>query len=151
MFSLNELTKWFWTSILCKLQTWPIQICPFFIHWLALGTVVTQTLDTFPLMNCSLFSCNHKICRDIQNVLAAQSYFQSNKQAFYLRPQTCEYGHNCPKAHSEEELKEWMMRAAEEREIRNTMETEGFVSYNQRLLEEYTQSSNEEYIVSMQL
>uniref|UniRef100_A0A3B3B4C7 C3H1-type domain-containing protein n=1 Tax=Oryzias melastigma TaxID=30732 RepID=A0A3B3B4C7_ORYME len=77
----------------------------------------------------------------------------SRRAEFWLcdRPQTCEYGHNCPKAHSEEELKEWMMRAAEEREIRNTMETEGFVSYNQRLLEEYTQSSNEEYIMSEQV
>ncbi|RVE72873.1 hypothetical protein OJAV_G00043280 [Oryzias javanicus] len=44
-----------------------------------------------------------------------------------------------------------MRRAAEEKEIRSTMETRGFVSYNQRLLEEYTQSSNEEYIMSEQV
>ncbi|RVE72874.1 hypothetical protein OJAV_G00043290 [Oryzias javanicus] len=77
----------------------------------------------------------------------------SRSAEFWLcdRPQTCEYGHNCPKAHSEEELKEWMMRAAEEKEIKNTMETQGFVSYNQRLLEEYTQSSNEQDIMSEQV
>uniref|UniRef100_A0A3Q2CPH5 Helicase with zinc finger domain 2-like n=1 Tax=Cyprinodon variegatus TaxID=28743 RepID=A0A3Q2CPH5_CYPVA len=67
------------------------------------------------------------------------------------RPKTCEYGSNCPKAHSEEELKEWMMRSAEEKEIRCSMETEGLMCYNQQLLDEYRNSSNEVYVVSMML
>uniref|UniRef100_A0A8C8A6R2 RNB domain-containing protein n=1 Tax=Oryzias sinensis TaxID=183150 RepID=A0A8C8A6R2_9TELE len=68
-----------------------------------------------------------------------------HSEEFWLcdRPQTCEYGHNCPKAHSQEELQEWMMRAAEEKEMRSSIETQGFLSYNQRLLEEYTQNSND--------
>ncbi|XP_015255759.1 PREDICTED: helicase with zinc finger domain 2-like, partial [Cyprinodon variegatus] len=64
------------------------------------------------------------------------------------RPKTCEYGSNCPKAHSEEELKEWMMRSAEEKEIRCSMETEGLMCYNQQLLDEYRNSSNEVYVLS---
>ncbi|GLD65959.1 helicase with zinc finger domain 2-like protein [Lates japonicus] len=72
-----------------------------------------------------------------------------NRQAeFWLceRPQTCEYGIKCPKAHSVEELKEWMMRAAEEKEIRHNIEAQGLMSYNERLLEEYRNSSNEVHI-----
>ncbi|CAG6020502.1 unnamed protein product, partial [Menidia menidia] len=51
-------------------------------------------------------------------------------------PESCEYGNNCPKAHSEEELKEWMMRAEEEVEIRSSMEAQGLMCYNQRLLDD---------------
>uniref|UniRef100_A0A3Q2DYN0 C3H1-type domain-containing protein n=1 Tax=Cyprinodon variegatus TaxID=28743 RepID=A0A3Q2DYN0_CYPVA len=65
-----------------------------------------------------------------------------------MKPKTCEYGSNCPKAHSEEELKEWMMRSAEEKEIRCSMETEGLMCYNQQLLDEYRNSSNEVYVLS---
>ncbi|XP_023125815.2 helicase with zinc finger domain 2 [Amphiprion ocellaris] len=74
-----------------------------------------------------------------------------NRRAEFLlcpRPQTCEYGTKCPKAHSEEELQEWMMRAAEEKEIRDNIEAQGLMCYNERLLEEYKNSSNEVYIMS---
>ncbi|CAK6966077.1 helicase with zinc finger domain 2-like [Scomber scombrus] len=77
-----------------------------------------------------------------------------NRRAeFWLcdRPQTCEYGNNCPKAHSVEELKEWVMRAEEEEEIRHNIEAQGYMSYNDRLLEEYKNSSNEVYIMSVQV
>ncbi|KAM7402778.1 hypothetical protein PAMP_017989 [Pampus punctatissimus] len=74
-----------------------------------------------------------------------------NRRAeFWLckRPQTCEYGNNCPKAHSMEELQEWMMRTAEEKEIRCNIEAQGYMSYNERLLEEYKNSSNEVHVLS---
>ncbi|XP_017277217.1 helicase with zinc finger domain 2 [Kryptolebias marmoratus] len=67
------------------------------------------------------------------------------------RPHTCEYGTNCLKAHSEEELQEWMMRAKEEEEIRHNIENQGLMCYNQSLLEEYRNSSNEVYILSEQV
>uniref|UniRef100_A0A3Q2VF46 Helicase with zinc finger 2 n=1 Tax=Haplochromis burtoni TaxID=8153 RepID=A0A3Q2VF46_HAPBU len=67
------------------------------------------------------------------------------------RPQTCEYGSKCPKAHSMEELQEWMMRAAEEKEIKHNIQAQGLMSYNDMLLEEYKNSSNEVYIVSIRL
>ncbi|XP_070758361.1 3'-5' exoribonuclease HELZ2-like [Enoplosus armatus] len=67
------------------------------------------------------------------------------------RPQTCEYGNQCPKAHSEEELKEWMMRAAEEKEIRHNIGAQGLMCYNERLLEEYKNSSNEVHVMSEQI
>ncbi|XP_073325173.1 3'-5' exoribonuclease HELZ2-like [Pagrus major] len=67
------------------------------------------------------------------------------------RPQTCEYGNKCPKAHSEAELQEWMMRATEERKIRNNIEAQGLMCYNERLLEEYRNSSNEVHIISEQV
>lgn len=40
------------------------------------------------------------------------------------------------------------MRATEEKEIRHNIEAQGLMSYNERLLEEYRNSSNEEHIVS---
>uniref|UniRef100_UPI0037E7520A 3'-5' exoribonuclease HELZ2-like n=1 Tax=Semicossyphus pulcher TaxID=241346 RepID=UPI0037E7520A len=67
------------------------------------------------------------------------------------RPQTCEYGNKCPKAHSVEELQEWMMRAAEEKEIRNNIEAQGLMCYNEKLLEEYKNSSNEVHVISEQV
>ncbi|XP_035982534.1 helicase with zinc finger domain 2 isoform X1 [Fundulus heteroclitus] len=67
------------------------------------------------------------------------------------RPETCEYGSKCPKAHSEEELQEWMMRSAEEQEIRRSIETQGLMCYNQRLLDEYRNSSSEAYVLSEQV
>ncbi|XP_008300802.1 helicase with zinc finger domain 2 [Stegastes partitus] len=67
------------------------------------------------------------------------------------RPQTCEYGEKCPNAHSQEELQEWLMRAVEEKEIRQNIEAQGLMCYNERLLEEYKNSSNEVYIISEQV
>ncbi|XP_040924678.1 helicase with zinc finger domain 2-like [Betta splendens] len=77
----------------------------------------------------------------------------NHRAQFWLceRPATCEYGVNCPKAHSEEELQEWMMRAEEEEEIRHNIEAQGLMSYNERLLDEYKNSSNEEHIISEQV
>ncbi|XP_049421698.1 helicase with zinc finger domain 2-like isoform X1 [Epinephelus fuscoguttatus] len=67
------------------------------------------------------------------------------------RPQTCEYGNKCPKAHSVEERQEWLMRAAEEKEIRHNIVAQGLMCYNERLLEEYKNSSNEVHIISEQV
>lgn len=64
------------------------------------------------------------------------------------RPQTCEYGDQCPKAHSVEELQEWMACAAEEKELRQNIKAQGFMLYSQRLLEEYRASSHDGHIVS---
>uniref|UniRef100_A0A3B3ZZZ7 C3H1-type domain-containing protein n=1 Tax=Periophthalmus magnuspinnatus TaxID=409849 RepID=A0A3B3ZZZ7_9GOBI len=74
----------------------------------------------------------------------------SRRAEFWLcdRPHTCEYGRNCPKAHSEEELKEWMMRTEEVDEIRQNLEAQGLMSYNEILLQEYRSSSNEVHIMS---
>ncbi|XP_029283380.1 LOW QUALITY PROTEIN: helicase with zinc finger domain 2 [Cottoperca gobio] len=77
-----------------------------------------------------------------------------NRQSeFWLceRPQTCEYGNKCPKAHSVEELKEWLMRSAEEKEIRQNIGAQGLMCYNERLLDEYKNSSNEVHIMSEQV
>lgn len=40
------------------------------------------------------------------------------------------------------------MRAAEEKEIRHNIEAQGLMSYNEKLLEEYRNSSADEDIVS---
>nr|XP_046195439.1 helicase with zinc finger domain 2-like [Oncorhynchus gorbuscha] len=75
------------------------------------------------------------------------------KAEFWLceRPDTCEYGTNCVKAHSEEELEEWVMLAKEDKEIRRNIEAQGLMSYRDRLLEEYRHSSNEVHIMSEQV
>ncbi|KAM9859234.1 3'-5' exoribonuclease HELZ2-like [Aulostomus maculatus] len=77
-----------------------------------------------------------------------------NRRAeFWLcgRPKTCVYGDNCPKAHSVEELKEWMMQTKEEMEVRHNIEAEGLMSYNETLLEEYRNSSKEVPVISEQV
>ncbi|XP_058486886.1 helicase with zinc finger domain 2-like [Solea solea] len=74
-----------------------------------------------------------------------------NRRAeFWLceRPQACRFGIGCQKAHSVEELQEWMMRAPEEKDIKLNTEDQSPMSYNEKLLEEYRNSSNEVYIMS---
>ncbi|KAL0977837.1 hypothetical protein UPYG_G00161960 [Umbra pygmaea] len=75
------------------------------------------------------------------------------KADFWLcdRPDSCEYGSNCVKAHSEKELEEWLMRAQEGREIMCSAEAQGLISYRDHLLEEYRRSSNEVHIISEQV
>ncbi|KAM3878008.1 3'-5' exoribonuclease HELZ2 [Diretmus argenteus] len=77
----------------------------------------------------------------------------NHRAEFWLceRPETCEYGSNCVKAHSGEELEEWVMRAKEEKEIRHNIEAQGLMSYGEGLLEEYKNSSNEVHIISEQV
>ncbi|KAF7655596.1 hypothetical protein LDENG_00054030 [Lucifuga dentata] len=77
----------------------------------------------------------------------------SRRAEFWLcdRPESCEYGSKCPRAHGEDELKEWLMRAAEEKEIRHSMEAQGLMSYAERLLQEYRGSSNEVHVISEQV
>lgn len=65
------------------------------------------------------------------------------------RPQTCEYGDNCPRAHCKEELREWKMRAAEKKQIRQNIEAQGLMTYNEKILEEYRNSTAVENIVSV--
>ncbi|ELK04416.1 Peroxisomal proliferator-activated receptor A-interacting complex 285 kDa protein [Pteropus alecto] len=59
------------------------------------------------------------------------------------RPDLCEYGALCTKAHSEQELQEWTRRV-ETAELREQAAwREGLVPYNVRLLAEYQRSSSE--------
>lgn len=67
----------------------------------------------------------------------------------FSRPQTCEYGVNCSRAHCEEELQEWLMRANENKQIRQNIEAQGLMTYNESILEEYRCSTADENIVSV--
>lgn len=64
------------------------------------------------------------------------------------RPDTCEYGENCVRAHSVEEMQEWIMRAREAHKKRKAVEQYGLLSYQDRLLEEYRTCCSEVLIVS---
>ncbi|XP_014642761.1 PREDICTED: helicase with zinc finger domain 2 [Ceratotherium simum simum] len=59
------------------------------------------------------------------------------------RPDLCEYGVVCTKAHSEQELQEWVSRARTVKLREQAAWQEGLVPYQVRLLEEYQSSSNE--------
>uniref|UniRef100_A0A3B3RTA2 C3H1-type domain-containing protein n=1 Tax=Paramormyrops kingsleyae TaxID=1676925 RepID=A0A3B3RTA2_9TELE len=76
---------------------------------------------------------------------------QNCKPELCDRPKTCDYGHNCTRAHSAEELTEWIMRHKEAEEIRSSAEAQGLMSYRELLLQEYRNSSNEVHIVSKDL
>lgn len=64
------------------------------------------------------------------------------------RPELCEYGHLCTKAHSPQELLEWTRRAEIIRLREEEAWREGLVSYQARLLDEYQRSSNKLLVVS---
>ncbi|KAM5304642.1 3'-5' exoribonuclease HELZ2 [Glossophaga mutica] len=62
------------------------------------------------------------------------------------RPDLCEYGAVCTKAHSEQELQEWRRRARMVEQREQAAFQEGLMPYRERLLAEY-QSSSEEILV----
>ncbi|XP_036386794.1 helicase with zinc finger domain 2-like [Megalops cyprinoides] len=74
----------------------------------------------------------------------------NRKQEFSLceRPETCEYGERCTKAHCVEELQEWQMQTREAQEIQRGVEAQGLTCYRDRVLQEYRSSSNEVHIMS---
>uniref|UniRef100_A0A7N6F662 C3H1-type domain-containing protein n=1 Tax=Anabas testudineus TaxID=64144 RepID=A0A7N6F662_ANATE len=100
--------------------------------------------------HCSSLEHAHLLSEDTTTKWRGRQPPHNRRAEFWLceRPQTCEYGINCPKAHSVEELQDWMMQASEEQEIKHNIETQGLMSYNERLLEEYKRSSNEVHIIS---
>ncbi|XP_021110909.1 helicase with zinc finger domain 2 isoform X2 [Heterocephalus glaber] len=59
------------------------------------------------------------------------------------RPDLCEYGATCTKAHSEQELQEWIRRAQATELREQAAWQDGLVSYQARLLVEYRCSSSE--------
>ncbi|XP_054994475.1 helicase with zinc finger domain 2 isoform X2 [Sorex araneus] len=59
------------------------------------------------------------------------------------RPELCEYGRLCTKAHSPEELMEWTQRAESVRLREEAAWKEGLMPYQERLLDEYQRSGSE--------
>ncbi|XP_059415587.1 helicase with zinc finger domain 2 [Carassius carassius] len=60
----------------------------------------------------------------------------------------CEYGDNCTKAHSQEELSEWQKRFKASRKRVRDVDEMGLLSYQDRLLDEYRHSNDKKMIVS---
>uniref|UniRef100_H9GHU7 Helicase with zinc finger 2 n=1 Tax=Anolis carolinensis TaxID=28377 RepID=H9GHU7_ANOCA len=73
-----------------------------------------------------------------------------NTKAFALcsRADVCEYGEDCAKAHSQEELAEWIQRANIAETNKRSAKEDGLLSYQDRLLAEYQESHNEVFIIS---
>lgn len=64
------------------------------------------------------------------------------------RPDLCEYGDVCTKAHSEQELQEWTRRVQTVKLREQEAWREGLVPYKARLLEEYQRSSTEVLVLA---
>ncbi|NWU96098.1 HELZ2 Helicase, partial [Upupa epops] len=64
------------------------------------------------------------------------------------RAEVCEMGKSCTKAHSAEELQEWIQRVKTDVRKRKQALKEGLLSYQDRLLAEYRTCSNEVLIMS---
>ncbi|KAG1930154.1 helicase with zinc finger domain 2 [Pimephales promelas] len=64
------------------------------------------------------------------------------------RPLICEYGKNCTKAHSREELHEWQKRIKATRKKARDAAELGLLSYQDILLEEYRHSDNKKMIIN---
>ncbi|KAA0712648.1 Zinc finger domain 2 [Triplophysa tibetana] len=67
------------------------------------------------------------------------------------RSQTCEYGDNCMKAHSKEELEEWKKRIKDARKRAQDAADQGLLSYQDHLLEEYRHSKDKEKIERLEV
>ncbi|XP_023598365.1 LOW QUALITY PROTEIN: helicase with zinc finger domain 2 [Trichechus manatus latirostris] len=63
-------------------------------------------------------------------------------------PDICEYGDACTKAHSAQELQEWVQRAQAVELRKQEAWQEGLVSYQARLLDEYQRSSSEVLVLA---
>ncbi|KAG9474614.1 hypothetical protein GDO78_004747 [Eleutherodactylus coqui] len=63
-------------------------------------------------------------------------------------PLQCIYGNACPKAHCQEELQEWILRAKVTRRNKQLVEEEGLLSYQDRLVQEYQLCSSEIEVLS---
>ncbi|XP_068119530.1 3'-5' exoribonuclease HELZ2 [Hyperolius riggenbachi] len=63
-------------------------------------------------------------------------------------PQQCIYGEGCQKAHSQEELQEWILREKVSRRNKLVVEEEGLQSYQERLLQEYRLHSSSTPVLS---
>lgn len=72
---------------------------------------------------------------------------EANKMSSH-RSLLCEYGDNCTKAHSQEELHEWQKRIKATRKKSRDAAELGLLSYQDILLEEYRHSDNKKIIVS---
>ncbi|CDQ63396.1 unnamed protein product [Oncorhynchus mykiss] len=103
--------------------------------------------------HCASLGHSHMISGDTTTEWKHRPPPHSHKAEFWFcdRPDTCEYGTNCVKAHSVEELEEWLMRAEEDKVMRRNIKAQGLMSYREHLLEEYRQSSNEVQIISEQV
>ncbi|XP_009491426.2 3'-5' exoribonuclease HELZ2 [Pelecanus crispus] len=64
------------------------------------------------------------------------------------RAEVCEMGSSCTKAHSAEELQEWIQRVKVARKKKKQALKEGLLSYQDRLIAEYRTCSNEVLIMS---
>lgn len=64
------------------------------------------------------------------------------------RAEVCEMGDSCTKAHSNEELQEWIQRVNVAAKKKKRAIKEGLVSYQDRLIAEYQTCSNEVLIIS---
>ncbi|KAH0619282.1 hypothetical protein JD844_019207 [Phrynosoma platyrhinos] len=73
-----------------------------------------------------------------------------NPKGFVLcsRADVCEYGEDCAKAHSIEELEEWIQRAKVTETNKMSAKQDGLLSYQDRLIAEYQESYNEVLIIS---
>ncbi|NXI63086.1 HELZ2 Helicase, partial [Anseranas semipalmata] len=68
--------------------------------------------------------------------------------ALCSRAEVCEMGNSCTKAHSTEELQEWIQRVKVAVKRRKQAMKEGLLSYQDRLIAEYQTCSNEVFIMS---
>ncbi|XP_050774200.1 helicase with zinc finger domain 2 isoform X1 [Gopherus flavomarginatus] len=67
------------------------------------------------------------------------------------RGDICEYGERCTKAHSMEELQEWIQRAKAAERNKKSARRDGLLSYQDRLIAEYKECRNEVFILSEQV
>ncbi|NXQ18152.1 HELZ2 Helicase, partial [Peucedramus taeniatus] len=111
------------------------------------------------LVTCSSQESFENHCSSIEHVhmLSADSSMQwvhrapplgLTKFALCSRAEVCEMGDSCTKAHSKEELQEWIQRVKVSVKKKKQALKDGLLSYQDRLLAEYRMCSNEVLIMA---
>ncbi|NXN88799.1 HELZ2 Helicase, partial [Bombycilla garrulus] len=111
------------------------------------------------LVTCSSQESFENHCSSIEHVqmLSADSSVQwvhrapplgLSKFSLCSRAEVCEMGNSCTKAHSKEELQEWIQRVKVSEKKKKQALKDGLLSYQDRLLAEYRMCSNEVLIMA---
>uniref|UniRef100_A0A8D2QLE9 Uncharacterized protein n=1 Tax=Zosterops lateralis melanops TaxID=1220523 RepID=A0A8D2QLE9_ZOSLA len=111
------------------------------------------------LVTCNSQESFENHCSSIEHVqmISADSSMQwvhrapplgLNKFSLCSRAEVCEMGNSCTKAHSKEELQEWIQRVEVSMKKKKQALKDGLLSYQDRLLDEYKKCSNEVLIMA---
>ncbi|KAM8947495.1 3'-5' exoribonuclease HELZ2 isoform 2-T2 [Pelodytes ibericus] len=99
--------------------------------------VTAPTQESFEV-HCSSLEHRHMMADDMLTMWNHRAPpIDINHLTLCESPLQCAYGNGCPKAHSKEELEEWLQRKKVRKRNKQVVEAEGLHSYQDRVMQEY--------------